>query len=78
LAREDLSESDASYEETDGTGSDIAVNMVFEVPAEFWAPEGEVAELTLEPKTIVFKKPKKLGQHMKPLFVIGYVEGKPL
>jgi hypothetical protein len=56
----------------------VSVNMVFELPAEFRAPDYEVAEMVLGAKLATFEKPEKLGQHMKPLFVKGCVEGKPL
>jgi hypothetical protein len=49
--------------------------MVFELPAEFRAPERVVTKLALGPKAAVFEK---LGQHMKLLFVKGYMQGKPL
>jgi hypothetical protein len=52
--------------------------MVFELPVEFRAPEAEVAELALGAKLASFEKPEKLGNHMRPLFVKGFVEGKPL
>jgi hypothetical protein len=54
------------------------VNMVFESPEEFRAPDYEVAEMALGAKLASFEKPEKLGHHMKPLFVKGYVEGKLL
>jgi hypothetical protein len=50
--------------------------MVFALPLEFWALEKEVAELALGPKMAAFKKPNRLGQHMEPLFVKGYLEGR--
>jgi hypothetical protein len=52
--------------------------MVFELPAEFRAPERVVTKLALGPKAAVFEKLGKLGQHMKLLFVKGYMQGKPL
>jgi hypothetical protein len=56
----------------------VEVNMVFELPAEFRAPEDEVAELALGTKTAMFQKPEKLGMHMKELFVRGHLQGKPV
>jgi hypothetical protein len=35
-------------------------------------------KLTLGPKVAMFEKLGRLGQHMKPLFIKGYIEGKPL
>ena len=38
--------------------SDMDVNMVFALPAEFRAPEAEIAELVLDPKNATFHKPE--------------------
>jgi hypothetical protein len=35
-----------------------------------------VAEFTLGARLATFEKPEKLGQHMKPLFVKGYIDGR--
>jgi len=62
--------------------------MVFILPAEFRAYSNEdpeepeeieeaMAQLTLQPQQAVFDKPKK-HQHLKPLYVKGYVDGKPM
>lgn len=56
----------------------IDFNMVFELPAEFRAPEMEVAELVLGPKNAIFEKPEKSGEHLKPLFIKGHIDGKPI
>jgi hypothetical protein len=56
----------------------MSVNMVFELLVKFCAPNYEVAEMALGVKLASFENPEKLGQHMKPLFVKGYVEGKLL
>jgi hypothetical protein len=56
----------------------VSVNMVFELPMEFRAPNSEVIEMALGAKLVSFEKPEKLGKHMRPLFVKGFVEGKPL
>jgi hypothetical protein len=61
-----------------GPGEDIGVSMVFVLPTEFKAPEHEVAQLVLGAKTASFEKPEKLGQYMRPLFVKGHVEGRPM
>ncbi|XP_037489050.1 uncharacterized protein LOC119367715 [Triticum dicoccoides] len=61
--------------------ADMDIDMVFELPAEFRAPkaeEAEVAELVLGPKSVTFEKPKKHGQHLKPLFIKGHIDGKPI
>lgn len=52
--------------------------MVFVLPTEFRAPEMEVAELDLGPKNAIFEKPEDPGQHLKPLFIKGHVDGKPV
>jgi hypothetical protein len=59
-------------------GIDMAVNMVFALPDEFWVPEAEVAELVLGAKAAVFQKPEKMGLHMKPPFIKGYLQGCPV
>jgi hypothetical protein len=53
----------------------MVVNMVFELLAKFWAPDGSVAELALGAQVAAFQKLEKLGVHMKPLFVKGYLQG---
>jgi hypothetical protein len=55
--------------------STIDVNIVFVIPAEFHAPGGEVAELALR---AVFEKPARAGTHMKPLYIKGHLDGKPM
>jgi hypothetical protein len=52
--------------------------MVFELPTKFLAPDTDVAELVLGAKTATFQKHKKLGVHMKPLFIMGYLQGRPV
>jgi hypothetical protein len=54
------------------------VNMVFIILEEFGAPEGEVAELTLGAERVVFKKPLEAGKLMKPLFIKGHLDDKPM
>ena len=46
--------------------TDMDVNMVFALPAEFRAREAEIAELVLGPKNATFEKPEKHVQHLKP------------
>ena len=41
--------------------TDMDVNMVFALPAEFRAPEAEIAELVLGPKKATFVKPEEHG-----------------
>jgi hypothetical protein len=51
------------------------VNMVFVIPGEFRAPETEVAELNARAARVVFDKPVRLGEHMKPLYIKGHLDG---
>jgi hypothetical protein len=73
----DTSGSESSENDED-IPTDMEVNMVFALPAEFRAPEVEVAELVLGPKNAIFEKPEKPEQHLKPLFIKGHVDGKPI
>ena len=69
---------DQNSENKDDAPTDMDVNMVFALPADFRAPEIEVAELALGPKNATFEKPEKHGQHLKPLFIRGHIDGKPI
>jgi hypothetical protein len=60
----------------DSSEDKVPINMVFELPDEFQSPDMGVMELALGTKTTVFQKPKRLGMHMQPLFVMGYLQGK--
>jgi hypothetical protein len=51
------------------------VNMVFVLPEELKAPKTEVAHLTLWSERAVFKKPVRLGEHMKFLYIKGHLDG---
>ena len=80
------SDDDMADDRADGVNSengshtltDIGINMVFALPAEFRAPESEVAELVLGPCKAMFEKPEKPDQHLKPLFIKGHIDGKPM
>jgi hypothetical protein len=78
LERKDHSDGDDTSQSMHDNNDDVGVNMVFELPVQFWAPEHEVAEMVLGAKLAMFEKPVQLGIHMKPLFVRGYVEGWPV
>jgi hypothetical protein len=52
------------------------INMVFTLPAEFRGVEEEVTQMCLGPKEVVFKKPEESSQHMKPLYVLGHIDGR--
>jgi hypothetical protein len=73
----DTSDSKSS-ENDEETPTDMEVNMVFALPAEFRVPEAEVAELILGPKNATFEKPERPEQHLKPLFIRGHIDGKPI
>jgi hypothetical protein len=70
--------SDEGSKNNDDVLTDMEVNMVFALPAEFHAPEVEVAELVLGPKNATFEKPEKPEQHLKSLFIRGHIDGKPI
>jgi hypothetical protein len=57
------------------TGMDI--NMVFTLLAEFRGVE-EVTQMCLKPKDVMFEKPKELSQHLKPLYIWGHIDKKPV
>jgi hypothetical protein len=78
LAREEISSSKDSDHDSDGALNKLEVNMVFELPVEFWAPDEGVVELALGAKAVMFHKLEKLGTHMQPLFITGYLRGVPV
>jgi hypothetical protein len=48
------------------------------LPPEFGLPAAETAQLDLGAERVVFQKLDKLGQHMKPLYIKGYLDGEPI
>jgi hypothetical protein len=58
------------------TGMDI--NMVFTLPAEFRGIEEEVTEMCLDHNEVVFEKPEESSQHLKPLYIRGHIDEKPV
>jgi hypothetical protein len=54
------------------------INMVFTLPAELRGVEEEVAQMCLGPNEVVFEKPKESSQHLKPLYIRGHIDGKPI
>jgi hypothetical protein len=54
------------------------INMVFTLPAEFRGDEEEVTEMCLSPKEVMFEKPEESSQQLKPLYVQGHIDGKPI
>jgi hypothetical protein len=58
------------------TGMDI--NMVFTLSAEFRGAEEEIAQMCLGPKEAMLEKQEDLSQHLRPLYVRGHIEGRPI
>jgi hypothetical protein len=54
------------------------INMVFMLPAEFRTIEKEIAQMHLSPKEAMFEKPKESSQHLKPLYIQGHIDRKPI
>jgi hypothetical protein len=54
------------------------INMVFTLPAKFKGVEEEVAQMYVSPKEAIFEKPEESSQHLKPLYVRGHIDGKPI
>jgi hypothetical protein len=52
--------------------------MVFVIPEEFHALESEVAEMALGAERVVFENLVEVGKHMRPLFIKGHLNGKPM
>jgi hypothetical protein len=53
----------------------VEINMVFELPREFHLPEGTAARLDLGEERAIFEKLDVLGQHMRPLYIKGHLDG---
>jgi hypothetical protein len=58
--------------------TDMDINMVFTLPAEFRGAEEEVAQMCLDLMEAVFEKPEELSQHMKPLYIWGHIDKRPI
>jgi hypothetical protein len=54
------------------------VNMVFTLPAEFRGVKEEIIQLCLGPKDVMFEKPEESSQHLKPLYVQGHIDRRPI
>jgi hypothetical protein len=52
------------------------VNMVFQLPSECCLLEPELSQLALGAERAVFEKSELVGQHMKPLYIKGHLNGK--
>jgi hypothetical protein len=56
----------------------MEINMVFMLLAQFRGVKEEVAQICLGPKEAWFKKPKESSQHLKPLYIRGHIDGRPI
>jgi hypothetical protein len=65
----------------DGIAS-AGTNIVFVLPPEFYAPnhkELPVAQLDFGPQPVIFEKPREKNyQHLKALYLKGYINGHPV
>jgi hypothetical protein len=80
IEREERGDNPSSRDEhdnTDDTGV-VDVNMVFQLPPEFSLSEPEAMQLALCVERVVFENPHELGQHMKPLYIKGHLDGEPI
>jgi hypothetical protein len=80
IEREERGDNPSSRDEhdnTDDTGV-VDVNMVFQLPPEFSLSEPEEMQLALCVERVVFENPHELGQHMKPLYIKGHLDGEPI
>jgi hypothetical protein len=64
-----------------GTAS-AGTNMVFILPPEFYAPDRKelpVAQLDFRPRPVIFEKPREKNyNHLKALYLKGYINGHPV
>jgi hypothetical protein len=76
----DLLDDDEALLIKDGSppSTSMDINMVFTVSTEFRGAEEEVAQMCLGPKVAMFEKPEESSQHLKPLYVRGHIDGKPI
>jgi hypothetical protein len=72
------STSDKGEDQQEEHPTQLEIKMVFTIPAEFYAPIEDVVELTLGAECAMFEKPDNLGEHMKPLFICGHLDGTPI
>jgi hypothetical protein len=56
----------------------MEINMLFAMPAEFHAPNEDVVELMLGVERVVFEKLDNPGAHMMPLFIHRHLDGTPI
>jgi hypothetical protein len=58
--------------------STLDINMVFVLLEEFRAPNNGVAQLFAGAERVVFEKPARPGEHMKPSYIKGHLNGMPV
>jgi hypothetical protein len=78
IMKEEKGDSSSSDESSRGSEGNVVaeVNMVFQLPSKFCLPKSKMSQLALGAKRVVFKKPEALGQHMKPLYIKGHLDGR--
>jgi hypothetical protein len=54
------------------------INLVFTPSVEFRGMEEEVTQMCLSPMEALFEKPEELSQHLKPLYIHGHINKKPI
>jgi hypothetical protein len=76
----DLLDDDESPFIKDGSPPPIGmdINMAFMLPAKFRGSEEEVTQMCFNPKEVRFEKPELSSQHMKPLYIRGHVNRRPI
>jgi hypothetical protein len=76
----DLQDDDESLLIKDGSPppTSMYINMVFTLPVEFRGAEEEVAQICLSLIEVLLEKPEGSIQYLKPLYVWGHIDGKPI
>jgi hypothetical protein len=76
----DLLDDDKSSLIKDGSPPPIGmdINMVFTLLVEFKGAKEEIAQMCLGPKEAMFEKPEESSQYLKPLYVRGHIDGRPI
>jgi hypothetical protein len=76
----DLLDDDESPLIKDGSPplTDMDINMVFLLLAEFRGVEEEIAQMFLVPNEAMFEKPEELSQHLKLLYIRGHIDRRPI
>jgi hypothetical protein len=74
----DLLDDDESPMIKDGSSAptDMDINMVFTLSAEFRGAEEEDTQMCLSPKETVFEKPEESSQHLKPWYIRDHIDGR--